>query len=96
MTVRQLIELVQMHHPHMGETEILNRANRALEGLGRSENVLHSTFQGTTVANKRYYGLSSKISLVEKVSINGLDIPRIPEPVIDDTTDESAISEESL
>tara|TARA_R110002020_G_scaffold96520_1_gene231064 strand:- start:169 stop:459 length:291 start_codon:yes stop_codon:yes gene_type:complete len=95
MTVRQLIEYVQQHHPHMGESEILDRVNRALEGVARSTNLLSSTFTGTTVADKRYYTLNSKVSVVDKVSIDGLDIPRIPEPSIDDTTDESAISEES-
>ena len=95
MTVRQLMEQVQQHHPHMGENEILHIANRIIEGVARSHNLFENTLYGTTVANKRYYPLNSKISLIKKVSIDGLDIPRIPEPAIDDTTIETNITEEA-
>lgn len=95
MTVRQLIELVQQHHPHMGENEILHKANRIIEGVARSNNLFESTLTGTTVANQRYYTLNSKISTIKTVSVDGLEIPRIPEPAIDDSTDESNIIEET-
>ena len=29
MTLKEMIELVQQHHPHMGETEIVKLLNRA-------------------------------------------------------------------
>ena len=61
----------------------------------KSNNLFESTLTGTTVANQRYYTLNSKISTIKTVSVDGLEIPRIPEPAIDDSTDESNIIEET-
>jgi hypothetical protein len=95
MTVNELLDMVHQHHPHMGEAEILNKANRIIEGLCREGNIFEHTIKGTTAADRRYYNLKGKVSRILKVSLDNLDIPRIPEPPIDDivesTTDEDTM-----
>ncbi len=80
----EIIELVQQHHPHMGETEIIKLINRALddftintESLKKYENV------GNTVAGQRYYGTAT--TGLTKDSINyDSDIIRILNVWVDD------------
>ena len=86
MTVRQLIELVQQHHPHMGENEILHKANRIIEGVARSNNLFESTLTGTTVANQRYYDIDNRILKIKSVWLDSVKISKmIGKPIIDDT-----------
>ena len=85
MTQKQLIELVQQHHPHMGESEIRLALNRAQDDFSNKSEIIKSTYVQTSSAGKRYYELSSEILRVLKVQINDVDIPRlVSPPAIDD------------
>jgi len=59
MTAKKMIELVQQHHPHMGETEILMLLNDAKdEFCERTEIVKSSSTTFNTTAGQIQYDLS--------------------------------------
>jgi hypothetical protein len=90
----ELLELVQQHHPDMGETEIRLLANRASDDFCAKTELLKDSYSlGTdvdpdsTTANKRYYTLPSEILTIREVYLNNVRIPRlVGKPIIDDTT----------
>ena len=43
MTAKEMIELVQQHHPHMGETEIVKLLNRAKNDFCAKTEILKTT-----------------------------------------------------
>ncbi len=85
-TKEKMVEAVKVHHPHLGETEILDKLNRAMEHFcdhtgihDRQDNSI------TTVANKTYYNIPARITRILSVWFNGVKIPRlIGKPAIDD------------
>ena len=89
-----MIELVQQHHPDMGDTEIRLLLNRAADDFcAKTEIVKHSFSLGidndpdSSVADKRYYTLPSEVLVIREVWLNNVKIPRIlGKPIIDDTT----------
>jgi len=52
MTQTQIIELVQQHHPEMGETQIRLYLNRALDEFCRKTRILKTLYTFSTVADK--------------------------------------------
>ena len=95
MILQNLIELVQQHHPHMGENEIRHLLNRAADDLCMKSELVRPQFSlatptttdGTTNANQRYYKLPDGLFKINEVFLNGVRIPRlIGKPIIDDTT----------
>ena len=52
----ELVELVQQHHPHMGETEILKLINRAMDDFTSETEILKRYADiANTTAGQRYY-----------------------------------------
>ena len=96
MTLNEIIELVQQHHPNMGQTEIRLLANRASDDFCAKTEILKDSFSlgddanpDSTTADKRYYTLPSEILTIREVYLNDVRIPRITgKPIIDDTTTE--------
>ena len=85
MTQKQLIELIQQHHPGMGETEIRLALNRAQDDYCAKTELIKETYTQDSVAGKRYYTIDSQIIKVTSVQINDVTIPRlIGKPIIDD------------
>ena len=85
MTQKQLIELIQQHHPSMGETEIRLALNRAQDDYCAKTELIKETYTQDSVAGKRYYTIDSQIIKVTSVQINDVTIPRlIGKPIIDD------------
>ena len=80
MTQTQIIELVQQHHPEMGETQIRLYLNRALDEFCRKTRILKTLYTFPTVANKRYYNLDSDILEVTRVDYDNYEIPRLSNP----------------
>ena len=86
MTAKEMIELVQQHHPHMGETEIVKLLNRAKNDFCAKTEILKTTKTISTVANQRYYNLDKTILKIKDVWLDSVKIPRlIAKPIIDDT-----------
>ena len=78
---KQLIELIQGHHPWMRETEIRKMLNQAQREICEKSGILKAWFDITTVAGTRFYDLDSSITSVLNVEItdsdgNYFEIPR--------------------
>ena len=84
MTLKQLIEYVHQHHPHMGEAEIVNRLNRYLKGVASAFKVMESSWSKTLIKDQRYYDLDTDIQDINKVFLDRVQIPRVEKPVIED------------
>jgi hypothetical protein len=80
MTQTQIIELVQQHHPEMGETQIRLYLNRALDEFCRKTRILKTLYTFSTVADKRYYNLDSDVLEVTRVDYDNYEIPRLVTP----------------
>ena len=95
MKLLEMVELVQQHHQHMGETEIIRLLNRAKDDFCERTEIVKSTYTIETVANQRYYPLdsvgsiTSEILKIKEVWLNDTLIPRLLEkPPVDDDTSE--------
>ena len=85
MTQKQLIELIQQHHPGMGETEIRLALNRAQDDYCAKTELIKDTYTQNSVAGQRYYTIDSQIIKITSVQVNDVTIPRlIGKPIIDD------------
>ena len=85
MTQKQLIELIQQHHPGMGETEIRLALNRAQDDYCAKTELIKETYTQNSVAGQRYYTLDAQIIKITSVQVNDVTIPRlIGKPIIDD------------
>ena len=85
MKIIEMIELVQQHHPHMGQTEIIKLLDRAKDDFCAKTEIVKDTYTGTTVANQRYYDIDSRIIKIKDIYLNDVLIPRmLGKPIIDD------------
>tara|TARA_R110002020_G_scaffold370825_1_gene582476 strand:- start:406 stop:1080 length:675 start_codon:yes stop_codon:yes gene_type:complete len=85
MTQLELIEIVQQHHPAMGQTEIRLALNRAQDDYSARTELIKTSYVQNSTAGKRYYELHSDILKITKVQINDVEIPRLLQmPIIDD------------
>ena len=84
-TKQKMIERIKLHHPHMGETEILQRLNSAKDRFCEETGIYKRQDTFNTVANQTYYTLDSDITKIESVWLNGVKISRlVGKPPIDD------------
>tara|TARA_R100001594_G_scaffold13276_4_gene28736 strand:- start:2605 stop:2877 length:273 start_codon:yes stop_codon:yes gene_type:complete len=89
MKNKEMIELVQQHHPHMGEMEIIKLLNRAKDDFCEQTEIVKDSYTTSTVANQRYYILNNNVIKILSVWLNDVLIPRmIGKPKIDDDTSE--------
>ena len=80
----ELVELVQQHHPHMGETEILKLINRAMDDFTSETEILkrYADIANTTAGQRYYPAVDNEFT---SAAINGdTDILRILNIWIDD------------
>jgi hypothetical protein len=85
MKNKEMIELVQQHHPHMGEVEIIKLINRAKDDFCSKTEIVKDSYTGTTVANQRYYDIDARILKIRSLWLNGVEIRRtLDKPIIDD------------
>ena len=85
MTTKEMMELVQLHHPHMGEVEIVRLLNRAKNDFCAKTEIVKDSYTLNTVANQRYYDIDERILKIKSVWLNDVKIPRlIGKPIIDD------------
>ena len=90
MTTKEMIELVQQHHTHMGEVEVIKLLNRAKDDFCAKTEIVKDSYTTTTVANQRYYRISTNILKILSVWLNDVQIPMLlGKPIIDDDTAES-------
>jgi len=87
MTQKQLIETVQQHHPHLGETQIRIFLNKALDEFCRKTRVLKQLYTFPTEDGQRYYNLDDAIVEITRVDYDNYEIPRlVGQPEKMDTT----------
>jgi len=78
ITQRQMIEMVQQHHPDVSETQIRIWLNQAMQEFCRKTRILRGTDTSvTTVADKRWYTLPTDILEVLSVDYDGFRINRL-------------------
>ena len=85
MKIIEMIELVQQHYPHIGQTEAVKLLDRAKDDFCAKTEIVKDSYTGTTVANQRYYDVDARIIKIKSVWLNDVLIPRLLEkPSIDD------------
>jgi hypothetical protein len=86
MTTKEMIELVQQHHPHMGEVEIIKLLNRAKDEFCERTDIFKKTDATiTTIADQRWYAIPSGLFKIEEVYFDDVKIPRLQgNPIIND------------
>ena len=90
MSPKEMFELVQQHHSHIGQTEAFKLLNRAKDDFCAKTEIITDTYTSVTVVNQRYYTLDARVLKIVDVWLNDVAIPRIVgKPVIDDDTSES-------
>ena len=82
MTLQEIIELAQQHHPEMGHNEIVLEANRALDDFSSQTRIVRGSYTFNTVVDQRYYALDDNILEIEEVAYDsstsaGRVIPRM-------------------
>ena len=88
MKIVEMIELVQQHHPHMGQTEIVKLLDRAKNDFCARTEIVKDSYTGTTVANQRYYDIDARIIKIKDIYLNDVLFQRMLEkPSIDDEDD---------
>ena len=78
MTLKEMIETVQQHHPHMGEKEIVILLNRAKDTFCAETEIFKKTDATIdTVADQRWYDIPSGLTKIEEVYFDDVRIPRL-------------------
>ena len=92
MNQKEMVELVQQHHPTKGVVEINKMLNRASDSFCAESEINETTLIESSVAGQRYYTLDADIVKIISVEFNDVAIPRlIGKPLIED--DEIASSD---
>lgn len=79
MTQKELIETIQQHHSHVGETQIRKALNRAQDDFAAKTKMVHvgSDNSDTLVAGQRYYNLPPEVLEIKRVEVNEVKIRRM-------------------
>ena len=88
MKTKEMVELVQQHHPHMGETEIIKLFNKVKDDFCEETEIFKKTDATIdTVADQRWYDIPSGLTKIEEVYFDDVKIPRLQgNPIINDET----------
>ena len=90
MSIKEMLELIQQHHPHIGETEAIRLLNRAKDDFCTKSELIKDSYTSQTVADQRYYTLDNNIIKIQNVWLNDVQIPKlIGKPIIEDDTGET-------
>tara|TARA_R110002020_G_scaffold403542_1_gene613684 strand:+ start:659 stop:937 length:279 start_codon:yes stop_codon:yes gene_type:complete len=85
MKAKEMIELIQQHHPHMGEVEIVKLLNRAKNDFCAKTEMVKDSYTLTTVTGQRYYDIDNRIIKIKSVWIDDIKVSKmIGKPIIDD------------
>ena len=77
MTQKQMIELIQTHHPDMGETEARMYLNKALKEFCRETEILSGSTTFSTAADQRYYQIDAGVIKITRVDVDDYRIDRL-------------------
>ena len=77
MKQSELIEMVQQHHPDIGETTVRKALNRAQDDLSSKTGIVQGVGDDTLAVAKRYYDLDPGMLEIKKVQIDNITIKRL-------------------
>tara|TARA_Y100001938_G_scaffold67120_1_gene93159 strand:+ start:219 stop:482 length:264 start_codon:yes stop_codon:yes gene_type:complete len=80
MTQKELIEVIQQHHPNHGETLIRKALNRAQDDFSAKTGIIKAVADETLVSDKRYYDLDPGMLEIKRVEIDNNSIRRLVTP----------------
>ena len=86
MQLKEMIELVQQHHPHMKETEIVKLLNRAKDEFCEETEIYKKTdITIDTVEDTRWYTIPTGLLKIDEVYLDNVRIPKMQgNPKIED------------
>ena len=86
MQLKEMIELVQQHHPHMKETELVKLLNRAKDEFCEETEIYKKTDSTIdTVADTRWYTIPTGLLKIDEVYLDNVRIPKMQgNPKIED------------
>ena len=77
MKQKELIEIVQQHHPHIMEKEMRLLLNRASDDFSAQTEINDTSFKDVTIADQRFYFLGNTILKIKRVDVEDKQIPRM-------------------
>ena len=81
MKLGEMLDMLKTRHPNVGEAAFIKMSNRALDEVSRESKILKGSFTFSTVADQRYYDLTTSVGeeIIEVISVDydGKDIPRL-------------------
>jgi len=81
MKLGEMLDMLKTRHTSVGEAAMIKLINRAMDEVCRESKVLKGSFTFSTVANQRFYDLttSNGEEIIEVISVDydGKDIPRL-------------------
>tara|TARA_R100001443_G_scaffold26102_1_gene39268 strand:- start:436 stop:708 length:273 start_codon:yes stop_codon:yes gene_type:complete len=79
MTQKELLEVIQQHHPGSNETAIRKALNRAQDDFSAKTKIVFvgSDAADTLVKDQRYYNLPTEVLEVKRVEIDDVEIKRL-------------------
>ena len=89
MTSKNMVEMVQQHHPNASETQIINWLNQSMDDVtDRTSFAVGGSGTFPTVSGTKYYAFSKisgvasddEVISIETVTYDGRHIPFIREP----------------
>tara|TARA_R110002020_G_scaffold446348_1_gene658615 strand:- start:1447 stop:1731 length:285 start_codon:yes stop_codon:yes gene_type:complete len=73
MKLKEMVELVQQHHPELGVSEVVKMINTAQEEYSSRTRMLEKATQFDLVTDQRYYALEDAILEIKSVDMEGAD-----------------------
>lgn len=96
MTQKQMIELVQLHHPDIAPSVIRLWLNERRKRFAYQTGILRGYVEVSSVAGQKYYSIPSRVLDIIRVDVNGVRIDRaVPSPATGgDTTFDTPLAGE--
>ena len=81
MKLGEMLDILKTRHTGVSEPAMIKMINRAMNEIARESQILKGSFTFSTVANQRFYDLttSNGEEIIEVISVDydGKDIPRL-------------------
>jgi hypothetical protein len=77
MKQKELIELVQQHHPHILEKEARILLNRASDDICSQSEIFDTSYKDVSITGQRYYFLGNTILKIRRVDVEDKLVPRL-------------------
>lgn len=72
-----MIELVQQHHPNLGEKQVRKLLNRAIQDFSAETEIYHTVYTQPTIKDQRYYLLDTDVLYIKELFVEKKQVPRL-------------------